>query len=800
MPSNNNQGSKKTPFLSQLIREASVPELPPATTVSEVATRNYARIRLASVDRQVTKDVYRFAQYGGNTRVTAPGMYSPFLTPSSMQIPNNRKEIYLWAQWWYDNEPLVAAAIEFYTDFPLSGFTLQCANSYVKDYYEALVKKLNFPKWLPLISQEYHLRGDCFVFSSIECKVCGGDPQLPDTGERCDHEGATWKSLSILNPDMVEIEGGFLDEDPSYYYMPTDDMIQIVQTGKPEMTYRKIAPRLRDLILAREPIPLEQDCIWHLKRGAAPWQPFGTSLVRRMFPTLAYKDKLRQAQWIVAERHIIPYKIVKVGRPDRPASDEEMEAVAAELAQLANDPLVTLIVPDAFEMDFVGASGKVLQLTNEMEQIAQELYDGFMINKSMINGDGPSYSNAQVGLVTMAQRLERFRNEVAYWIEERVFKPVAIWNGFEVEGKRGQKEYVYPTVKWDDLKLRDDTQKLQMFVQAQQQKLISAQTLIELFGLDYDQEVERLRYELGMQYLSSPKMTDDVGTGYRGPLGKDLTGGANLPPLPVDSAETGMMGGMGAGPAGMPSAGGAPAPGAMAANSRQNYRTAAKIINDLYHTAVAKHEFDWNNKYAGVRIKSAAHQDFLLHMRPVTGSGNFAAVPEELPQTLEVFAESNGGPLKVPMNRLAYSETIDRIETRREMVRTSKKKDKEDKEMIGPNLFTKLEQKLYNLVLKCNVPVAFYAQYQAGPGMEYQLDGAFPALKLGIEADSETFHSAPEKIQKDRQRDTQLLAQGWAVLRFTERELTEHPEEVMSVIFETVKRIQGPQSKNTVKL
>ncbi|MFM9815925.1 hypothetical protein ACKI16_46560, partial [Streptomyces scabiei] len=92
---------------------------------------------------------------------------------------------------------------------------------------------------------------------------------------------------------------------------------------------------------------------------------------------------------------------------------DEIDDAREELANLANDPLLTLVTHHAFDFDFVGASGKVLQLTNEYELIDQEIIDGLMLNKAIINGDGPSYSNAQVGLLTMAQRLEAFRQQVA---------------------------------------------------------------------------------------------------------------------------------------------------------------------------------------------------------------------------------------------------------------------------------------------------------------------------------------------------------------------------------------------------
>src|SRR5579862_1932962 len=78
-----------------------------------------------------------------NTTYTAPNFYTPFTQPQASQIPTNRKEIYTWAQWMYDNEPVLAAGIDFYSDFPLSGFKLECAAPYVKSFFEKLNKKIN---------------------------------------------------------------------------------------------------------------------------------------------------------------------------------------------------------------------------------------------------------------------------------------------------------------------------------------------------------------------------------------------------------------------------------------------------------------------------------------------------------------------------------------------------------------------------------------------------------------------------------------------------------------------------------
>ena len=121
-----------------------------------------------------------------------------------------------------------------------------------------------------------------------------------------------------------------------------------------------------------------------------------------------------------------------------------------------------------------------------------------MLNQTLLNGEMAGYNSAQVGVEVMIRRLESWRNELAQWIEKNIFLPVAKMQGFidEEESKEfGETVYLYPRIKWDDLRLRDNTNQLQMFLQMQQSGLISAQTLLEEFDLDYDLEVERIRNE-----------------------------------------------------------------------------------------------------------------------------------------------------------------------------------------------------------------------------------------------------------------------------------------------------------------
>jgi len=112
---------------------------------------------------------------GGSVSFSQPMFFSPVYTPINWQIPSKRREQYQWERFFYENEPRVAAAVDFYARFPLSpGFELECEDRHVGNYYEHLREELELDRWFRLISHEVHLLGDCFPFMEIECPHCHG--------------------------------------------------------------------------------------------------------------------------------------------------------------------------------------------------------------------------------------------------------------------------------------------------------------------------------------------------------------------------------------------------------------------------------------------------------------------------------------------------------------------------------------------------------------------------------------------------------------------------------------------------
>jgi very-short-patch-repair endonuclease len=94
-------------------------------------------------------------------------------------------------------------------------------------------------------------------------------------------------------------------------------------------------------------------------------------------------------------------------------------------------------------------------------------------------------------------------------------------------------------------------------------------------------------------------------------------------------------------------------------------------------------------------------------------------------------------------------------------------------------------ERLLVSLLRRNRITGWKADY---PVSGYQVDIAFPELKVAIETDGWAFHSDPEAFVKDRKRQNAIALLGWQILRFTWFDLTEHPQRVIAEIAAAIRR------------
>lgn len=78
--------------------------------------------------------------------------------------------------------------------------------------------------------------------------------------------------------------------------------------------------------------------------------------------------------------------------------------------------------------------------------------------------------------------------------------------------------------------------------------------------------------------------------------------------------------------------------------------------------------------------------------------------------------------------------------------------------------------------------IGHYKQYSIGSIT--RVDKAFPEEKIAIFCDGDYWHSFPKAIEKDKRINEVLEKMGWTVLRFSEKEIKAHPQQIVDKIIE----------------
>lgn len=526
-------------------------------------------IRSAIVDKgDLPKRVQRKMASASSTdiKMGSSTFYHPLFQTTNMMLPRDRRERNEWCRHFYRTEPIIATSLDLHTEFPISDFNNVCSDTEVKRFFDYMAfDKLDMINLLLDIGLEYWKLGDVFPFGQLN-----------------ESEGM-WERFVILNPDYVDIQGSILAEEPIIELIPDQTVVSIVNGG-PRGEFAEIYSQLpedviRQIKMGRN-IRLDNRLVSHIAHKASQYETWGTPIMMRCFKTLIYKDKLRGAQDAIANRHIMPLRVAKIGAPGEPMpSQADIDNFRDVLLQADDDPNFFLVYHYGLSFDYVGSSGKILPLNQEFDFIQKELMNGLGINQAMLNGEGPTYANAQVGFDTLARRYMSYRLRLEQWIKHKVYRPIAEIQGFyksvngeinskfmsekqrKISAARKDMQLMVPDIAWQQQDLTGNSTVLNFIQQLQQKGLVSMTTILPMIGLDPEVEKKNLEKERGTVFdPNAPKTGPLPSEG--GPLGTapggGPTGGTPKPPMPGDEDGEGGEGGEGKSKVPTPPPGGKP--------------------------------------------------------------------------------------------------------------------------------------------------------------------------------------------------------------------------------------------------
>ena len=444
------------------------------------------------LQQRLANRLLKTSSYGVSVNRVPPPVFHPAYQSTILNLPKTLEEKDSWRRHYYHNNPYVSRAIDLHCTFPLSDFILQCSDEMIQEEYMEIKEELELVDLLTWIAQEYWVAGEAFPYGWW------------------DESRATWERFILMNPLYLNVEFNPL-------FAPGEETISIVKWAPalkrivdrgprdPETgaAYQMLEEKASDVLAAvvnNTSFLLSPMCQSHIFRKCAYWETRGTGLIDHCFETLMYRDKLRSSQEAIADRHISVAEYHKLGSDTEPATADELEMYEALLLESMYSGNRVIIWNHALQVQLEGASGKILPLGQEYQQVLQDLAAGLRVTLPFLMGQGMPYANASVSLdVAIAEYLP-FRQRLERWMTKSVFTAIAKSRGYQtipkkyLEGRYRVKGYhsqlILPEYNWDKQNLRDNNQRLNWLTSLAQSNRIPWRMVYEEANLNPG-EVER---------------------------------------------------------------------------------------------------------------------------------------------------------------------------------------------------------------------------------------------------------------------------------------------------------------------
>lgn len=434
---------------------------------------------------------------GANVQTSSPEIRNPLLNLINFYLPYDRKTLNQWIRYYYKFHPYIRNCINLHAEFPISDFHFTgISDPGILEQFDELKETAKLVDFCFKSSKEYELLGEAYGFQSW------------------DEDELIWKGIRIMNPDQLDIQDlNFGDEPGAIYTMePDEELKMLVKSADPrvlQLLQDKLDPVVYENLLAGTKIPIDEFNVIAMRNSDSEYEPRGTSNVLSCIKDLMYEDKLREAQYAIADQQITPVQIWKIGDPATGymPDDAALDAFRELLLAGRHDPLFTIVSHAAIKLELVGYTGQLLPVIPEFEFVGKRIMVALFTNDAMVTGSSGPYANGIVGFKTIEGRYQSKRDKIVDCLKTKNYKPFAqarqLFQGSTADAAHGVRtskgrKLAVPGMEWNfKLDLTDQTQRNQYLADMRKDGVIPMRTICEVFNMPYEQTKQALKDEEG---------------------------------------------------------------------------------------------------------------------------------------------------------------------------------------------------------------------------------------------------------------------------------------------------------------
>lgn len=228
-----------------------------------------------------------------------------------------------------------------------------------------------------------------------------------------------------------------------------------------------------------------------LSSGSNPESLEDSILNRVLEPAVRNMNAIRTANKLVK----LSTKIDRlVSAPN--ASSAQLEQLQNDLVQMAEAPEGSLIAVN-FEVNVDELKLDIkddLNLDDTIERTSKEITSALGIPDSIISGDG-TYGDSFIKVELLSTEYVEFRNQLKSFIEDEIFKPIAIKKGFITLDQWGEPTPIIPSVRFDKFSIARGSEDMQLLRDLVSSNILPKRVILDQLGMNVEDVEQGLQRE-----------------------------------------------------------------------------------------------------------------------------------------------------------------------------------------------------------------------------------------------------------------------------------------------------------------
>lgn len=405
--------------------------------------------------------------------------------------------------------PVVSAAVNVYSRYPLQGIRLEHADADMERFYTDLfLEDLDFENFLIDVGKVFWVDGSAYIY-----------------GDWSDELGL-WVGEDMFDPLDITVEHIPFSGEDFIYYTPNDDIKSFVRQNTPDgYRFRQMYPDIWQAIVTGQPVPVSQDRCIVLANKDRLSENYGTPIMTRAWDTLRLESRMHDAMQATADRLYAPLLLFTVGGT-LPNGAQYIPSAAALDAFRSN---LDAALASNFRavVTHQGVDCKEVIRTNTMSAFKQDIdmYDerilmAYGLSTSIFKPQGGTYATSALEFQLAAQILTSYQtmlatvyNRQAAFVAEAqghyardedgnvIYEAREVWDP-DVETETGETGAMvvvktpkldYPAIKFDVVNFKDEQEERKFRMELKKEGMpISDEDLA--IGVDIDLKATEERF------------------------------------------------------------------------------------------------------------------------------------------------------------------------------------------------------------------------------------------------------------------------------------------------------------------